>query len=77
MSHKFFICYKPGRAIALGLLLLTGCAHNPVMSPHEAACKLENYCGPNAGEVMIGGTVCYTQDVTTSQPLDNRDLRCH
>lgn len=73
-------CVILAGAAVLLIWLLTGCAKlhvkSPILSPHEAACRLEGYCGPNSGEVMIGSTVCYTQDVTTPQPLDNRDLRC-
>lgn len=62
------------------LLILTGCAHphwHVLSTPQELACKGYGYCSPTAGMVVIGSTQCFTDDVTTADPINNADLRCH
>lgn len=61
------------------LLLTAGCIHVHkswfhVLNGNEEACAQVGYCSATAGTVVIGDTRCYTQDVTMTQPIDNKDL---
>lgn len=63
------------------LALLTGCALRKHLTPvfpngHEIACSSYGYCGPNSGAYMMGSEVCYTDDLTTAQPIFNQDSKC-
>ena len=74
---------KTMKTAILGLLLLlSGCVavhrhFSPIFpDAHYVACHSYGYCGPNSGSYMVGSTVCYTNDLSTTQPIDNKDSIC-
>lgn len=67
--------------LLLTLALLAGCGLKRHLTPifpdgHEIACSSYGYCGLNSGAYMRGSEVCYTNDLTTAQPIYNQDSQC-
>lgn len=68
-------------ALFISLVLLTACGMKRHLTPvfpngHEIACSSYGYCGPNSGAYMMGSEICYTDDLTTAQPIYNKDSQC-
>ena len=69
-------------AVIIVIIPWSGCASwhrhfSPVVpSKQYIACKRYHYCSVNAGAVIVGSTVCYTDNIFTTNPIDNKDLKC-
>jgi hypothetical protein len=55
-------------------LLLSGCAVKrhivawATETPQHEACRVAHYCGPDAGMILVGSAVCYTNHLSDDKP---------
>lgn len=70
--------------LSLSLVLLSGCvrmdrASKPFwrVTPAEQACISEKYCGPDAGEIIYGSTICYTNHLSEDYQYQDSAKKWH